>query len=111
MHLGSPVDLTWFAVLLGDKSKEQLISEVEKGLVIESMAGFAQKGSGLISAQLSQAFFIQNGEIQYPVRGGMVSGVAFDWFNTISGVGNDVKQFDNAVVPSVRVEDVTVVGG
>lgn len=95
----------------GNKSKEQLISEVEKGLVIESMAGFAQKGSGLISAQLSQAFFIQNGEIQYPVKGGMVSGVAFDWFNTISGIGNDVKQFDNAVVPSLRVEDVTVVGG
>lgn len=94
----------------GTKSREQLISEVEKGLFIESMAGFAQKGSGLISAQLSQAFFIQNGEIQYPVKGGMVSGVAFDWFNTISGIGNDVKQFDNAVVPSVRVEDVTIVG-
>lgn len=94
----------------GTKSKEALISEVDTGVLIESMAGFTQKGSGLISAQLSQAFFIHKGEIQYPIKNGMVSGVAFDWLNSVSGVGNDVKQFDAVVIPSIRVEDVTVVG-
>ncbi len=93
----------------GNASREKLISEVKKGILVESMAGFAQPGSGIISAQLSQAFFIQNGEIKYPVRG-MVTGVAFDWLNRISGVGNDSKQYGNAVVPSLRVENVTVVG-
>ncbi len=74
------------------------------------MAGFAQAGSGMISAKLSRAFFIQSGEIQYPIKGGMVSGAAFDWFKQISGVGKDSKQFPNAVVPSLRVEEVKVVG-
>jgi PmbA protein len=94
----------------GEKSKEELISEVEKGVLIESMDGFAQQGSGLISARLSRAFFIKDGTIQYSIKGGMVSGVGFDWINHISGVGSDAKQFDHAVVPSLRVEDVTVVG-
>ena len=94
----------------GTSSREILISDVEKGVLIESMAGFTQAGSGLISAQLSQAFFIKNGEIQHAVKGGMVSGVAFDWLNNVSGIGNDTMQFNNAVVPSLRVEDVTVVG-
>jgi len=94
----------------GNKTKEELVSEIKKGILVEAMAGFAQPGSGMISAQLSRAFFIQNGEIQYPIKGGMVSGIAFDWFKQISGVGKDSKQFQNAVVPSLRVEEVKVVG-
>jgi PmbA protein len=95
----------------GTKDKQHLIAEVEKGVLVESMDGFVQQGSGLISARLSQAFFIDHGEIQYPIKGGMVTGIAFDWFCALSGIGNDSKRFENAVVPSLRVEDVTVVGG
>lgn len=94
----------------GNRTKEELVSEIGKGVLVESMAGFAQPGSGMISAQLSRAFFIHNGEIKYPIKGGMVSGVAFDWFKQISGVSKDFKQFTNAVVPSLRVEEVKVVG-
>jgi len=94
----------------GNKTKEELVSEIGKGVLVESMAGFPQAGSGMISAQLSRAFFIQNGEISYPIKGGMVSGVAFNWFKQISGVGKDSKQFPNAVVPSLCVEAVKVIG-
>ena len=97
-------------ICAGNKSKEELVSEVKKGVLVESMAGFTQAGSGLISAQLSRAFCIQNGEIQHPIRNAMVSGIAFTWLKNITGVGNDSKQFQNAVVPSVRVDDVKVIG-
>lgn len=94
----------------GDKTKEELMSETARGVLIEYMAGFPQAGSGTVSAQLSRAFYVQNGEILFPIKGGMVSGVAFEWFKKISGVGKDCKQFSNAVVPSLRVEEVKVVG-
>jgi len=94
----------------GDKTRDELVSEVEEGVLVESMAGFPQAGSGVISAQLSQAFFIQNGEILNPVRGGMVFGVAFDWFKKISQIGNDSKRFPHAIVPSILVEDVKIIG-
>ncbi|MEM2102141.1 MAG: TldD/PmbA family protein [Candidatus Bathyarchaeia archaeon] len=94
----------------GKKSKEALLAEIDKGVLIEYMGGFAQAGSGLISAQLSQAFFIQNGEIHYPIKSGMISGVAFDWFKQISEIGNDSKQFMNSIVPSLRVENVKIIG-
>jgi PmbA protein len=94
----------------GTYNKEDLISEVKKGVLVESMAGFPQKGSGIISAQLASAFFIRNGEIQYPIKGGMVSGTGYDWVKAIDAVGNDIKQFQNSVVPTIRVENVKVVG-
>ncbi|MBU6997907.1 MAG: TldD/PmbA family protein [Theionarchaea archaeon] len=93
----------------GTKSRDELVSEVSQGVLVESMAGFPQAGSGVISAQLSQAFAIRNGEIQHPVKG-MISGVAFDWLTRISDVGNDSKQYENTVLPSLRIEDVHVIG-
>ena len=94
----------------GSKTQDELVSETEEGVLIDSMAGFPQAGSGMISAQLSRAFYIKNGEVQHAIKGGMVSGVAFDWFKKISGIGRDSKPFQNAVVPSLRVDEVKIVG-
>jgi len=94
----------------GRKSKEQIVREIDRGVLVDSMAGFAQLGSGMISAQLSTSFYIEKGEIKHPIKGGMVSGVAFDWFKQVSEVGNDSKQFVDSVVPSLKVENVKVIG-
>lgn len=94
----------------GNKTKEELVSEIKKGVLVEYMAGFPQAGSGMVSAQLSRAFYVKNGERHHSIKGGMVSGVAFEWFKNISGVGKNSKQFSNSVVPSLRVEEVKVVG-
>ncbi|MBU7032933.1 MAG: TldD/PmbA family protein [Theionarchaea archaeon] len=94
----------------GNVSRNAMISEIDKGVQVESMDGFVQAGSGLISARISQGFYIENGEIIHPVKGGMVSGIAFDWFNSLSGVGTDVKVYPNAILPTLRIEDVTLVG-
>ncbi|UCD95752.1 MAG: TldD/PmbA family protein [Candidatus Bathyarchaeota archaeon] len=103
----APANLT---VHPGNKSQEEFISETSKGVLVTSMAGFPQAGSGMISAQLSQAFFIEGGEVKHPMKGGMISGVVFDWLQTISGIGDDPKQFQNCTVPSIRVEDAKIVG-
>jgi len=94
----------------GRKSKEQMVSEIDRGVLVESMAGFAQAGSGAISAQLSTAFYVEKGEVKHPIKGGMVSGVAFDWFRQVSETGSDSKQFTDSVVPSLKVENVKVIG-
>ncbi|UCG36699.1 MAG: TldD/PmbA family protein [Candidatus Bathyarchaeota archaeon] len=94
----------------GRKCKEELTSELQNGVLVESMSGFPQAGSGLVSAQLSRAFYVKNGQIEHPIKNGMISGNAFDWFRQISQVGNDAKQFSSSVVPSLQVEQVKMVG-
>jgi len=102
-----PSDLT---IQVGSRTKDELLAEVGRGVLVEDMGGFAQRGSGVISAQLSRAFYVEDGEIRYPIKAGMVSGLCFDWLNHVIGVGSDAKQFQNAVVPSLLVEDVKVIG-
>jgi PmbA protein len=99
-----------FVISPGRKNREELVSEVKKGILIESMAGFVQAGSGLISAQLARAHHIENGEIRWPLKGGMISGIAFDWFNQIYEVGSDSKHFINCIVPSLCVEKAKIIG-
>jgi predicted Zn-dependent protease len=94
----------------GRKNQQELVSEVRKGILVESMAGFVQAGSGLVSAQLARAHYIKDGELMWPIKGGMISGIAFDWFNKISDVGSDAKRFVNSVVPSLCVENAKIVG-
>ena len=94
----------------GRRSMEELVSEVDKGVLVGSMAGFVQAGSGLVSAQLGRAYYIEDGEVKHPIKGGMASGVAFNWLEQVDAVGNDKKQFFNSVVPSLRVQKVKVIG-
>jgi PmbA protein len=99
-----------FVIHPGRRSREELVSEVDKGVLVGSMAGFVQAGSGLVSAQLGRAHYIEDGELKHPIKGGMVSGVAFDWLKQVDAVGNDKKRFFNSVVPSLRAQKVKVVG-
>lgn len=102
-----PSNLT---IMPGRKTKDGLIAEVDRGVLVGEMGGFIQAGSGLISAQLMRAHYIKDGTLQYPIKGAMISGVAFDWFKQIDAVANDLKQSFNSVVPSIRIRNVKIIG-
>ncbi|MBD3192957.1 MAG: hypothetical protein GF308_20125 [Candidatus Heimdallarchaeota archaeon] len=95
-------------IVPGKKTKEELIAEIDKGVLIESMAGFPQRGSGQLSAQLSRAYYVEKGEILFPIKDGMVSGVIFDWLQNISEISRETKQYQNAILPTIQVEGVKV---
>jgi PmbA protein len=99
-----------FTITPGSRKTEKLVSEVERGVLVESMAGFPQSGSGIVSAQLSRAFYIEEGEVKHPIKGGMVTGVAFNWLKNISAVSSELKAYFKGVVPSLQVENVKIVG-
>ncbi|NPE09915.1 MAG: TldD/PmbA family protein [Asgard group archaeon] len=98
-------------ILPGQKTQEKLLAEIDKGVLIESMAGFPQKGSGMISAQLSRAYYVEKGEIQFCLKDAMVSGKIFDWLKQISGISKEVKEHQSAILPDLRIEDVKVFCG
>lgn len=102
-----PSNLT---IMPGRKTRDDLIAEVDKGILVGEMGGFIQAGSGLISAQLIRAHYIKDGTLQHPIKGAMVSGVAFDWFKQVDAVANDLKQSFNSVFPSIRVRNVKIIG-
>ncbi|WP_455143155.1 TldD/PmbA family protein [Candidatus Hodarchaeum mangrovi] len=94
----------------GQQSIEDLIAEIDHGLFVDSIAGFPQPGSGLVSAQISSGFIIEKGDFKRAVKDTMVVGNVYEWLHQISGISKETDQFNFCNVPALRIEGVKIVG-
>lgn len=91
----SPIDIspTNFYIDKGDKSFDEIISSIEKGILITELQGL-HSGLNTISGDFSLAalgFEIESGKIKRPVEQITVAGNYFDMIKDIEEVGTDLK--------------------
>ncbi len=94
----------------GDKDLPALLKTMDTGLLISEVMGF---GVNILTGDYSRGvsgFWIEGGEIQYPVSEITVAGSLRDMFMNISEVGNDVDLRGNIRSGSVLIERMTVAG-
>jgi len=106
------LEATNFTVASGNKSPEDLISEIDDGLVVYEVQGAHSSNpeSGEFSVVATPAWKIENGSVAYAVRGAMLAGVIFDVLKSVSALGNNVRKTGYLVAPWIRVENVKVIG-
>ncbi len=97
----------------GTKTREELISETQEGLLITEVAGLhagANDITGDFSAQ-SSGFLILDGKIARPVNLIVVSGNFIKMMNDVDTVGNDLKIFHTGIgAPSIKFNGLPVSG-
>ncbi len=109
----------------GDSDPDEIIASLDKGLYAPSLGGGqVDITSGRFVFSTSEAYWVENGKIQYPVKGATLIGSGIDVMRNVSMVGNDVK-LDRGVgicgkdgqsvpvgvgQPTLRVEALTVGG-
>ena len=94
----------------GEQNLDGLIKEMDTGLLITDMIGF---GVNQITGDYSRGgagFWIENGEIQYPVEEITVAGNLSDMYKQIIAIGNDVDPRGNVLTGSVLIDNMTVAG-
>jgi len=112
-YASTPVlEATNFAFSLGNKSPENVINEIDDGLIVYGVQGAHSSNpeSGEFSVVATPAWKIEKGNIAYAVKGAMLAGTIFDILKNISAVGNNVRKIGRLVAPWVRVENVKVIG-
>jgi PmbA protein len=84
----------------------------EKVIYIHNVVGAhtANPLSGEFSVELSNAFFMEGGEFQEPVRSAMLSGNVFDLHHTIAGLGKDDRTVGSLILPSVKINKQRIIG-
>jgi PmbA protein len=100
----------------GDRSFEQLVSEVDEGILVYSIIGAhtSNAASGAFSIAGQTVFRIEHGEIAYPVKEAMIGGSLTQLLSKVSGVANDVTTYEDelrhrvTISPSIRFTDVKV---
>jgi PmbA protein len=66
--------------------------------------------SGEFSVELSNAFWMEEGEFDGPVRSAMLSGNVFDLQHTISGLSKESRAIGSMILPSVKVDKQHIIG-
>jgi len=94
----------------GEKDLAALLKSMDKGLLVTDVMGF---GVNILTGDYSRGasgFWVEGGEIQYPVSEITVAGNLKDMFLNIIEIGNDVDRRGNIRSGSVLIERMTVAG-
>ena len=112
-------------MLGGDTPPEEIVASIKKGLYATNFGGGqVDITSGKFVFSTSQAYWVENGKIQYPVKGATLVGSGPECLKHISMIGNDMmqdsgvgtcgKEGQSAPVgvgqPTLRIEGLTVGG-
>ena len=94
----------------GKKKLEEMISEVDKGIIVRRFSGNVRPESGEFSGIAKQASCIEKGEIKYPLKETMISGNAFQAIRNIIEIGSETRPtFLKAYVPPIMIDKVNIV--
>ena len=109
----------------GDKDPKEIVASIKKGLYATNFGGGqVDITSGKFVFSASEAYWVENGKILYPVKGATLVGSGPDALKRVSMIGNDMK-LDSGVgtcgkegqsvpvgvgQPTLRIDGLTVGG-
>lgn len=94
----------------GKNTPEEIIKGTKKGLLLKEVTGY---GIDAVSGNFSggaSGFWIENGEIAYPVKGVTIAGRAFEILTAIDMMGNDIDLNKSFASPTFRVAEMQIGG-
>jgi PmbA protein len=94
----------------GDEDQQALIRRMGRGLLVTELMG---QGLNLVTGDYSRGaagFWVENGEIQFPVQEVTIAGNLSDMFRQIVAVGRDLERRGNICTGSLLIEKMTVAG-
>lgn len=93
----------------GTKTPQELISDISQGLYITDLIGMGVNGVTGDYSRGASGFWIENGELAYPVSEITIAGNLKDMFRTIEAA-DDLEFRYGTDAPSLRVEGLMVAG-
>ncbi|MDH5204189.1 MAG: metalloprotease TldD [Hylemonella sp.] len=112
-------------MLGGDKAPEEIVASIGRGLYATNFGGGqVDITSGKFVFSASEAYWVENGKIQYPVKGATIVGNGPDALTRVTLIGNDMR-LDSGVgtcgkegqsvpvgvgQPTLRIDGLTVGG-
>ncbi|MEM3051705.1 MAG: TldD/PmbA family protein [Candidatus Bathyarchaeia archaeon] len=112
-YLSTPsIEATNFHIIPGAATAEELIEEVDDGLIIYYLQGAHSSNpvSGEFSVVATPAWKIKKGEIAHCSRGVMLAGNIFEVLKNVSAVAGNERKIGQLIAPWLLVENVRVIG-
>lgn len=94
----------------GEKSLEEMIKSTKKGILLCRFSGGEPSNNGDFSGVAKNSYYIENGEIQYPISETMISGNIADMFNDITDISAERINSGFSIYPWIKFEGLTISG-
>lgn len=94
----------------GDKTLEELISSVDRGLILGGFSGGQPGTNGEFSGVAKNSFLIENGKVKCAVTETMVNGNLGEAFRHIRGISKELLCDGGSVVPYIAVDGIVISG-
>ncbi|GKS57858.1 peptidase C69 [Nitrospira sp.] len=101
---------TNFYMVPGTKTAEHIIESVKDGLYVTELIGF---GINMVTGDYSRGaagFWIENGELAYPVEEITIASNLKNMFANIELVGSDLRFRGRIACPTLKIAEMTVAG-
>lgn len=92
----------------GEVSKDELIGDIKRGLLVNRFSGSSNPISGDFSGVAKAAYLIKDGKLDRPVTGTLIAGNAFEVLQSLSGVSSETERVFTATLPYLRLEGISV---
>jgi TldD protein len=90
-HLPMP-RMTNTYMLAGDKGRDEIVASIKRGIYATNFGGGqVDITSGKFVFSASEAFWVENGKVQYPVKGATLIGSGPDALTRVTMIGNDLE--------------------
>ena len=94
----------------GDKTLEEIVSGIDRGILVLRFSGGSPAPSGEFSGVAKNSFLIENGKIAGALTETMISGCVPDMLMKIRGISSDTLKDGNGSLPYIAFDGLTISG-
>jgi len=94
----------------GDTSFEEIIKSTEKGILLCRFSSGRPSDNGDFSGIAKNSYYIENGEIKYPISETMINGNLVDMLNNIKQISSERINSGFHIYPWIKFDGLTVSG-
>ena len=99
-----------FIVPAGDSELDEIIKNTKRGIVLSRFSGGRPNNNLDFSGVAKNSFYIENGEIKFPLIETMVSGNFQELLQNIQALSNETVNFGGSEYPYLAASGVTISG-
>ena len=101
---------SFYVVDPGEASFEEMVKSVDRGLLLCRFSGGNPASNGDFSGVAKNSYYIENGEIKFPVSETMVAGNIKDMLNSVKDISSETVNNGYSIFPWITFTGITVSG-
>lgn len=96
-------------ILPGEISIDEMISNIKEGYFIEKCSWLNPDNlSGSFGTEIRNGYYINNGEFQYPIKGGNISGNVLEMVKNCQNISKESEFSLNSLFPYISFKNLTI---